>query len=196
MIAFLPRQTVGQILGLILGLGFALAALPAFASPDAWKALRQPGAVALMRHAHAPGIGDPAGFVLADCSTQRDLNDRGRAQARAVGGAFRDAGIAVDRILTSRWCRARHTAEELGLGPIEEFAALDSFFADRGTAGEQTAAVRQRLAGADERLLLVTHQVNISALTGRGTRSGEVLVVRFAPDGAVTTLGSIAIPVP
>lgn len=192
MTAFLPRP----ILGLILSLGIALAALPAFASSDAWEALRQPGAVALMRHALAPGFGDPSGFALGDCSTQRDLNERGRAQARAVGDAFRDAGIAVDRILTSRWCRARHTAEELGLAPVEEFAALDSFFADRSTAGEQTAAVRQRLAGADERLLLVTHQVNISALTGRGTRSGEVVVVRIAPDGAVTTLGSIAIPVP
>lgn len=175
-----------------------LGATPAVASPEAWDALRQPGTVAVMRHALAPGFGDPPGFTLGDCSTQRDLDARGRAQARAVGDAFRDAGIAVDRILSSRWCRCRHTAEETALGPVEAFAALDSFFADRSTADAQTEAVRRRLAGADpaEKLLLVTHQVNISALTGRSTRSGEVVVIRVAPDGSVKTVGSIAIPVP
>ena len=174
------------------------AATPEAATPEAWEALRQPGAVAVMRHALAPGFGDPPGFTLGDCSTQRDLDGRGRAQARAIGDAFRAAGVAVDRILTSRWCRCRHTAEETGLGPVEEFAALDSFFADRSTADTQAETVRRRLARADpaQKLLLVTHQVNISALTGRSTRSGEVLVIRVDPDGGVETLGSIAIPAP
>lgn len=177
---------------------FLACSRPAAADEDPWAALARPGAVAVMRHAHAPGVGDPAGFNLDDCSTQRDLDERGRAQARAVGEAFRSAGVRIDRILTSRWCRARHTAEETALGPIEDFAALDSFFADRGTARAQTEEVRRRLQTANpaERLLLVTHQVNITALTGRSTRSGEVLVIRIAEDGAVTTLGSIAIPVP
>ena len=176
----------------------ALAPLPATASPEAWAALRQPGTVAVMRHALAPGYGDPAGFTLGDCTTQRDLDDRGRAQARAVGAAFRDAGVSVDLILSSRWCRCRHTAEETALAPVEAFAALDSFFADRSTAGAQTAAVRRRLAAADpaRKLLLVTHQVNITALTGRSTRSGEVVVIRVAEDGSVTTAGTIVIPVP
>ncbi|GHD42412.1 hypothetical protein GCM10017083_07420 [Thalassobaculum fulvum] len=183
---------------LLILLSALLTATPATASPEAWAALRQPGTVAVMRHALAPGFGDPAGFTLGDCATQRDLDARGRAQARAVGDAFRAAGIEVDRILTSRWCRCRHTAEETALAPVEEFAALDSFFADRSTADAQTEAVRRRLAGADpaEKLLLVTHQVNIAALTGRSTRSGEVLVIRVAQDGGVQTLGSIAIPVP
>ncbi len=183
---------------LLLTFAVLLTALPAAASPEAWEALRQPGTVAVMRHALAPGYSDPPGFALGDCSTQRDLDERGRAQARAVGDAFRDAGVAVDRILSSRWCRCLHTAEETGLAPVEPFAALDSFFDDRSSAGAQTEAVRRRLAQADpkEKLLLVTHQVNISALTGRGTRSGEVVVVRVAPDGSVETIGSIAIPVP
>ena len=175
-----------------------LAVTPAVADRTAWQALGQPGTVAIMRHAYAPGIGDPAGFDLRDCATQRYLDDRGRAQARAVGEAFRAAGLTIDRVLTSRWCRARHTAEEMNLATIEEFPALDSFFADRAQSAAQTEAVRRRLAEADpaERLLLVTHQVNISALTGRGTRSGEALVIRVAPDGTVTTIGSIAIQVP
>lgn len=174
---------------------------PAFAATaedDAWEALRQPGTVAIMRHAYAPGLGDPPGFSLGDCSTQRDLDARGRAQARAVGEAFRAAGVTVDRVLTSRWCRARHTAEEMDLAPVEEFAALDSFFDNRSAADRQTEAVRRRLSAAapDDRLLLVTHQVNITALTGRPTRSGEVVVLRVGDDGAVSTLGSIAVPVP
>ena len=175
-----------------------LAAAPAVADPAAWAALRKPSSVAVMRHAYAPGVGDPAEFRLGDCTTQRDLDERGRAQARAIGEAFQAAGVTVDRVLTSRWCRSRHTAEELGLGPVEEHAVLDSFFADRSTATAQTEALRRLLADADpaERLLLVTHQVNITALTGRGTRSGEVVVIRVGRDGAVTTLGSIAIPVP
>lgn len=190
MIACLPR--------LLATLAVLLAAFPAAASPEVWEALRQPGTVAVMRHALAPGYGDPPGFTLGDCSTQRDLDARGRAQARAVGEAFREAGVDVARILSSRWCRCRHTAEETGLATVEDFAALDSFFADRSTAGEQTEAVRRRLARADpeEKLLLVTHQVNISALTGRGTRSGEVVVIRVGPDGSVATVGSVAIPVP
>lgn len=177
--------------------GFATSS-PATADLDPWTALRQPGTVAIMRHAEAPGFGDPPGFRLDDCSTQRDLDDRGRAQARAVGDAFRAAGVAVDRVLTSRWCRARHTAEETGLAPVEDLPALDSFYADRGTAERQTEAVRRLLASADpaERLLLVTHQVNISALTGQGTRSGEIVVLRVADDGSIATLGSIAIPAP
>lgn len=190
MAACLPR--------LLATLAVLLAGFPAAASPEAWAALRQPGTVAVMRHGLAPGYGDPPGFTLGDCATQRDLDARGRAQARAVGAAFREAGVAVDRILSSRWCRCRHTAEETALAPVEACAALDSFFADRGTAGEQTEAVRRRLAGADpaEKLLLVTHQVNISALTGRSARSGEIVVIRVGPDGSVGTLGSIAIPVP
>lgn len=196
MTARLSRLLV--LLTALLAAATPAAATPEAATPEAWEALRQPGAVAVMRHALAPGFGDPPGFTLGDCSTQRDLDRRGRAQSRAVGDAFRAAGVEVDRILTSRWCRCRHTAEETGLGPVEEFAALDSFFADRSTADAQTAAVRRRLAGADpaKKLLLVTHQVNISALTGRSTRSGEVLVIRVGPDGGVETLGSIAIPVP
>lgn len=194
----MTARRIHLILVLLLASGLLWVVPASPVRAEAWDALRQPGAVAVMRHALAPGYGDPPGFTLGDCSTQRDLDARGRAQARAIGDAFRAAGIGVDRILTSRWCRARHTAEETGLAPVEAFPALDSFFADRGTAEVQTDEVRRRLAAADpaETLLLVTHQVNISALTGQGTRSGEIVVVRIADDGTVVTLGTIAIPVP
>lgn len=183
------------------GVLFAAAAIllvpvaPLGASDPAWQALRAPGVVALMRHAIAPGTGDPANFDLDDCATQRNLNAAGRAQARAIGAAFRANGIAVDKVLTSQWCRCRETAELLDLGPVEEFPALNSFFADRGTAEAQTRATRARLAGLPdgEKVVLVTHQVNITALAGVYPASGEVVAVAVDDDGAVEVRARIVI---
>lgn len=174
-----------------------LAAAPAAASEEeGWEALRQPGAVAMMRHAIAPGTGDPAHFALGDCATQRNLDERGRAQARAVGEAFRSRGVAPDRILTSQWCRARETAELLGLGAVEELPTLNSFFRDRSTRDAQTEATRAYLASLepDETVVLVTHQVNITALTGRIPSSGEIIVFRLGADDAVEVLDEILAP--
>lgn len=169
-----------------------LVLLPAAGWANDWDALAQPGAVAVMRHALAPGTGDPAGFRLDDCATQRNLDDRGRAQARAIGAELRARGIAFDRVFSSRWCRARETAELLGLGPVADLPALDSFFADRSRRELQTRETLALLAGLDGPAMLVSHQVNISALTGTAPRSGEVLVIRLR-DGGVEVLGRILI---
>lgn len=175
-----------------LVLALLLCLLPAAAPANDWAALDAPGAVAIMRHALAPGTGDPAGFRLADCATQRNLDARGRAQARAIGEALRARGIAFDTVLSSQWCRTRETAELLGLGPVTEAPALNSFFGDFSRREAQTADAMTLLAGLDGRAMLVTHQVNISALTGSTTRSGEVLVIRLR-DGMVEILGRILI---
>jgi phosphohistidine phosphatase SixA len=174
--------------------GMALAAAPT-AAAGGWAALRRPGAVAVMRHARAPGTGDPADFTLGDCSTQRNLDGRGRAQARAIGAAFRDRGIGVDAVYTSQWCRCRETAALLELGEPQDLPALNSFFADRSTRDAQTRAVRAFLADrpAEARLVLVTHFVNIRALTGRGVRSGEIVVIDTDAEGDVQVLGEIRI---
>ena len=167
-------------------------------SAAAWAALKQPGTVAIMRHALAPGGGDPANFELGDCSTQRNLNDAGREQARRIGRAFRDQGIQVDRVLTSQWCRCRDTAELLDLAPVEDFPALNSFFEDRSTRDPQTREVRDFLSQAPdgERLVLVTHQVNITALTDVFPSSGEVIVIEVADNGSVDVRGSFLIRAP
>ncbi|QYX58392.1 histidine phosphatase family protein [Roseovarius sp. SCSIO 43702] len=168
--------------------------LPALASAQDWSLLERPGAIALMRHALAPGTGDPAGFRREDCATQRNLDAAGRAQARRIGTAMRDAGITVDVIWSSGWCRCRETARLLGLGEVTHLPALDSHFAGRGDAVAQAEAVIGALAALPDgaRPLLVTHQVNVSALTGRFARSGEIVVVRR--DGrALTVLGTILI---
>ena len=153
--------------------------------------LKQPGVHAIMRHALAPGTGDPAKFNLNDCSTQRNLDSRGRDQARTIGMALRDAGIVFDHVLTSQWCRCRETAEMLGLGQLEDFPAINSFFRDRSTAREQTQAVQDflRTLPDDKKLMFVTHQVNITALTGMGVSSGEVFFIRIDRAGDVEVVG-------
>ncbi|MEM6623272.1 MAG: histidine phosphatase family protein [Pseudomonadota bacterium] len=167
----------------------AVSAEPRFAP------LQQPRTVALMRHALAPGTGDPARFRLDDCTTQRNLDDRGRQQARDIGAAIRAAGVTVDHVLTSQWCRCRETAELLNLAPVEDAPFLNSFFQDRSTANAQTQDLTAFLAGlpADQTVMLVTHQVNITALTGRGVSSGEVFLLRVQPDGAIDVLDEVLI---
>ncbi len=166
--------------------------LPGLALANAWDALSEPGAIAIMRHALAPGTGDPANLTIGDCSTQRNLDARGRAQARAIGATMRDLGIRFDVVLSSQWCRTRETAELLELGPVVEAPALNSFFRDFSTRERQTAEARALIAETGGRLMLVTHQVNIAALSGQSTRSGEVLVIRPTDTGA-EVLGKILI---
>ena len=180
----------------VLALLAALVSVSAPASADPRLArLSEPGVVAIMRHALAPGSGDSASFALDDCATQRNLDARGRAQAREIGAAIRAAGVSVDRVLTSQWCRCRDTAWLLGLGPVEELPALNSFFRDRSRAGAQTAELRKFLLGLPrgEKVVLVTHYVNIQALTGRGTASGEVLLLEIGRDGTLSVVDGILI---
>ncbi len=168
--------------------------VPGTAAAQDLSALTQPGAVALMRHALAPGTGDPDGFDLDDCRTQRNLDDRGRAQASRIGEAMRSADVSFDAVWTSQWCRCRDTARLVGMGPPQDVASLNSHFAGRGDRAAQTRSTRRRIASqpADARLLLVTHQVNISALTGEFARSGEIIVVR-REQGALTVVDRIMI---
>ncbi len=179
---------------LAAALAAALLLLPAPAAADTrFAGLSEPGTVAIMRHALAPGTGDPESFALGDCASQRNLDARGRAQARRVGAAIRAAGVTVHRVLTSQWCRCRDTARLLDLGPVEPLPALNSFFRNRARADGQTAELRQFLRGLPphETVVLVTHQVNITALTGRWAASGEVLLLRIGRDGAVAVIEEI-----
>ncbi len=172
---------------LILGLFW-----PGIALADDWDALDTPGAFAIMRHALAPGTGDPATLTIGDCNTQRNLSQQGRDQATRIGAAFRDRGHTFDIVLTSQWCRCRDTAELLALGPVEEVPAFNSFFQDFSTRESQTADALALLADREDRPFIVTHQVNIRTLTGDTTRSGEVLIVRHSGD-RLDVLGSILI---
>lgn len=143
-----------------------------------------PGAVLLMRHATAPGTGDPPDLRLGDCTTQRNLSDQGRHEARAIGNRLRAAGLGFDLVLASEWCRTTETAELLALGPVTPFPPANSFFSNRQDADRQTAEMLAYLTSLprDERVLIVTHQVNITALTGIVPRSGEIVITRRIGD--------------
>lgn len=165
------------------------------AADQRFARLSEPGIVAIMRHALAPGSGDTASFALDDCATQRNLDARGREQARAIGAAIQAAGVTIDRVLTSQWCRCRDTARLLGLGPVEDLPALNSFFRNPARAGPQTADLRQYLSSlpSGETVILVTHYVNIRAVTDRGVASGEVVLLKIGSDRPVSVVDEILI---
>ena len=154
---------------------------PARAADDgdaAWRVL-QGDAVVLLRHATAPGIGDPADFKLGDCTTQRNLDAVGKAEAARIGESFRAHGIKVGAVWSSRWCRTRETAELAFPGQVKDEPLFDSFFDDAARAAKQTAAARallRRWKGPGV-LVVVTHQVNITALTKVVPLSGEAIVI-------------------
>lgn len=193
------REWLRQVARLAWAAPVALLARQA-ASADAqddaigWSFVR-PATVVLFRHAQAPGVGDPPGFVLGDCATQRNLDEVGRQQARRIGEAFRRRGIRVDAVISSQWCRARETAQLAFPGTVQDDAAFNSFFDDRRPETAQSAAALQRLVGwrGPGVLVVVTHQVNISALTGVSPASGEGIVLRAAGD-RLDVLGRLPAP--
>lgn len=152
----------------------------AAANAPAWEALRRGGAVALFRHATAPGTGGPPGMRLGECATQRNLDEAGRAQARRIGEAFRAERVAVGAVLASRWCRARETADLAFPGLVRAEPAFDSFFDERAEGPERTARARRILMAWDGpgALVVATHQVNITGLTGIVPSSGEGVVLQ------------------
>jgi phosphohistidine phosphatase SixA len=187
-------RSIGSLFAILLFAHGPAAALET--QPDRlWRVLAQPGHVALMRHADAPGTGDPAAFQIGDCATQRNLGETGKTQARRLGERFRSEGVAVSLVLTSQWCRARETASLMALGSPEDAPeALNSFFGRPGEREAATQALKRRLAALPANaatVVMVTHQVNITALTGVFPRSGEIVVLKRKPDGAVTTIGRL-----
>jgi phosphohistidine phosphatase SixA len=154
------------------------------ANEAVWDRLRGGGLVIMIRHANAPGTGDPPGFRAEDCATQRNLSAEGRAQAAALGAEFRNRKVPVGRVLSSRWCRAIDTAR-FAFGGSEIEPALDSLFGRRDQAEEQNARTRTLMrawTSTDSNLVLVTHNANIAALTGLSTADAEAVVVRAVDD--------------
>lgn len=160
-----------------------------------WQAVKTPGHFVLIRHALAPGTGDPPQFRIGDCSTQRNLSPEGRAQARRIGDRFRQHGIDAAGVHASQWCRCTETARHLNLGSVQPNERLNSFFADRSQASPQTTRLREWLGAQPLKtpLVLVTHQVNITELTGVYPGSGEMVIVRRHPAGALEVVGTIKV---
>jgi len=156
--------------------------------------LAKPGRALMLRHALAPGVGDPANFELRDCATQRNLDAAGRAQAAELGKRLAKAGVARAKVYSSQWCRCLETARLLEIGPVEELPQLNSFFRRAEAQEPQTAALRDflaRLPADGPPVVLVTHQVVISALTGRGAVSGGGVILALDGTREPRVLGDI-----
>ena len=134
--------------------------------------------VIFLRHALAPGFGDPNNFIKQDCSTQRNLNNRGRLQASLIGHYLKASKIRFSEILTSEWCRCIDTTKELNLGKWETFSGLNSFFEGHEKKYKVMDELRKKLdsLGQSDLVLLVTHQVVIFEQTGITPRSGEMVL--------------------
>ena len=144
--------------------------------------------VLLMRHADAPGYGDPAGYVISQCSTQRNLGDYGKRQAKAIGAWLTTQGVQKADVFTSPWCRCLDTANLLNKGPVKIEPSLGSFFDNMSLEKGQTKAletfIKNELAKQSKTpLILVTHHVNIQAFTGKVVGVGDMVLVRVNKNG-------------
>ena len=172
--------------------------LAAGESVEGWVALVKGGHVELIRHGNAPpGYGgDPPGFKIDDCKTQRNLDELGRQQARGLGEAFRNHGVRVDRILSSPWCRCLETARLMAVGPVETSWAL---VPDREpSVGVRLIELKQIVSAwrGPGTLVLVTHAFTVRALMGFLPNQGEITVLKpesGSPAGA-DFVGLIAAP--
>ena len=165
--------------------GLALLAAPwAFADDRAtWERLRRGAYVILMRHASTEaGLGDPKGFRIGDCSTQRNLSEAGRGESRRVGARFREERVKIAHVYTSPWCRCRETAM-LAFGGAEDWAPLSSTFDMPDREREFTERVKKRIANYERHpaagnVVMVTHNVNIAAISRQSVAPAELVVMR------------------
>lgn len=188
----LSRGAPGSLRWVVALIVCAWLASVAQAAESVWDALRAPGAVVLLRHSFAPGGFDPPGARLDDCSTQRNLDESGRAQATRIGEAFRQNGIAVGAVLSSPRCRCLDTAR-LAFGQGQAWGALQGALNDPERRERQLGEIRKAIAahGGELPLVLVTHGSVVTDLTGLSIRMGEFLVLRRAADGSHPVAGQL-----
>ena len=159
-----------------------------------FERMKTGGHILMIRHALAPGYGDPANFQIGDCSTQRNLDGRGRAQAAAIGKMLRSKGIASARVYSSQWCRCYETAELLALGPVAELPALNSFFELTQNREPNLESLKKFIAAQPpdgELVVLVTHYVTVSAITGEGVSSGEGVLLKLNRNAPYEVVGRV-----
>ncbi len=176
-LARLGAGLIAPLLASAPGQGFAQTAQSASLAQllAAWRQ----GGVLLIRHAATEsGLGDPPGFVIGQCRTQRNLSDEGRQASRAFGAWLQSQNFKPDAVRSSQWCRCQDTAR-LAFGAYEDWPALNSTFAGQGDPAAQQQALRERLSAlpAGRTEVWVTHQVNMTGLTGAYPEMGEAFLV-------------------
>ncbi len=144
--------------------------------------------VLLMRHADAPGYGDPVGYQLGQCSTQRNLGADGKRQAKLIGDWLVQQGIKEPKLFSSPWCRCLDTATLMHLGPLMIEPVLGSFFDDMSLEVQQTKQLatfikKSLVEYSNKPIILVTHHVNIQAFTGKVVDVGDMVLVKVNKNG-------------
>ncbi len=184
--------TIGLLVCLLFAPSFTVAE-PETTPKWLWEALGSKNHFALVRHALAPGTGDPPEFTLGRRDTQRNLSEKGRKQAKRIGDLFRAHGINKAQVFSSEWYRCRDTAALLDLGPVLSLSVLNSFFRNYEQKEARNESLKRWLSQREinKPLVLVTHQVNITALTGVYPASGEIVVVKKDAQMGLQVLGSI-----
>ena len=183
---------------LALILLLSLSIQPSYASElliwDKLSASSAKGYVLLLRHSLAPGVGDPENFKLGDCSTQRNLSQEGRDDAAEIGAWIKRQKVKIYRVESSRWCRARQSAELLDIGKVKLNKNLDSLFRESNLESHpKTLKTKEQILNHRNKsglLVLVGHYVNIAALVGVGVDSGEGLIVKANKNSVIKVLGA------
>ena len=141
--------------------------------------LKEGGKLIFIRHAYAPGSGDPDNFNLNDCSTQRNLSKEGQRQAEYIGEFFRNNKVKIDKVLSSEWCRCKETAK-IAFKNFSTNSFLNSFYSSKFAKNKdkQVKALKEYIKKfkSDKNLVLVTHYVLISEILNYGPSSGEIVV--------------------
>ena len=170
-----------KIISLILKLFFFyIFTLQLNASEQAWNLTQEGNKIILIRHSLAPGGGDPAGFKIDDCKTQRNLNKKGINQSKKIGKLFKKNKVPIDQVLSSQWCRCKDTAK-YAFGEYKEFTALNSTFQspfdkNEGKQLKELYNYVKKWNGNGKNLVLITHYSIITAVTNAVPSSGEIVV--------------------
>jgi phosphohistidine phosphatase SixA len=191
-----PAPASAALLGWALALVLALPGAAA-ASDELWALLQKGGQVVMIRHAiTTPGVGDPPGMRIEDCSSQRNLTDQGRQDARRLGEAFRARGVQVGAVLSSPWCRCIETARlAFGVAP-ETWAPLGNLFGRAELSASQVREMRARVGDyrAAPNLIMVTHGSTIQALAGINPSTAEMVILTPGGAGRFTVAGRLSAP--
>ena len=190
------RSRRRRLLQAALGILLPAPVFAAAGDDEVWAALKGATHVILLRHAvTTPGVGDPPGFKLDDCSTQRNLTDEGRTQAGKLGEAIRAHNVVVDRVLSSPWCRCIETARLVFDNKPEISVALSNLFGQPENRDKQLADLRKLVSGFNGRgnLVLVSHGSTIAALTDVAPEPNEMVVVKPEGSGKFSVVGRLRV---
>ena len=173
----MKNRIFSLILNLIL---FSIFSFQINASEQAWNLAQEGDKIILIRHSLAPGGGDPSGFKIDDCKTQRNLNRKGINQSKKIGKLFKKNKVLIDQVLSSQWCRCIDTAK-YAFGDYKEFTALNSTFQSPYDKNEtkqlkQLYSFVKKWDGKGKNLVLVTHYSIITAITNAVPSSGEIVI--------------------